>query len=110
MAVQSERGCQVSIELSINAKTRTVQLSKGFLISVAVIPLIALSSTEGYAVSQSVKQACKNDYFAHCSAHAVGSSALRSCMRKVGKRLSSSCVKALVKSGEVTKADLSKYK
>lgn len=88
----------------------TATLTKAILISIALIPFAIVTSSTGNAVSPSVKSACKNDYFAHCSAHAVGTPGLRKCMRTIGKRLSSRCVKALIKSGEVSKAELARHK
>lgn len=63
-----------------------------------------------HAIGADVKNACKSDYFKHCSQHAVGSESLRSCMRKVGEDLSTPCLVALVKAGEVTKQDIEQYK
>jgi hypothetical protein len=62
--------------------------------------------SNAHAVSQSVKDACKTDYFAYCSAHPVDSEALRGCMRAVGTKLSSRCLLALVAAGEVSKSDV----
>ena len=67
------------------------------------LALVAASITAGpaQAVTEQVKNACKNDYFKFCPSHPVGSTTLRQCMRSVGKRLSSRCVDALVSSGEI---------
>jgi adenylate kinase len=54
------------------------------------------------AVDQRVKDACRQDYFNHCSSFAVGSEELRACMRKVDKDLSPACIDALVAAGEVS--------
>ena len=62
------------------------------------------------AVSKRVKDACRSDYRAFCSAHDVGSDALRGCMRSVKHKLSSRCRKALVEEGEATPADIKSYK
>ena len=62
----------------------------------------ALWTGPASAVSDAVTAACKNDYFAYCSAHAVGSDGLRQCMRANGTSLSLRCVYALIKAGEVT--------
>lgn len=61
-------------------------------------------------VTQRVKNACKNDYFAYCGQHAVGSSSLRTCMRDAQDSLSKTCLNALVDDGEVSKEDVSRYK
>jgi hypothetical protein len=77
-------------------------LSK-FLPTSIVFSLIALPA---YAVSDAVTDACTNDYFAYCSAHAVGSEGLRQCMRANGAALSLRCVYALIKSGDVSLAEV----
>jgi hypothetical protein len=62
------------------------------------------------AVSERVKNACRSDYYAHCGDHAVGSASLRFCMRRAQDRLSRTCLKELVAAGEVTKADIRRYR
>lgn len=71
---------------------------------------MALSTMPAQAINADVKSACTSDYFKHCSQHAVGSGELRLCMRKVGEDLSTPCLVALVKAGEVTKAEIEAYK
>jgi len=66
----------------------------------AVVAL-AFSVTQASAVSLAVKLACKEDYFAHCSMHAVGSPGVRQCMRNVGPRLSHGCISALRDAGMI---------
>lgn len=58
------------------------------------------------AASERVKNACRSDYFKHCSMHAVGTPGLRQCMRQVGERLSNPCLIALFEAGEISKADI----
>ena len=73
----------------------------------AVIGLLsALWVCPAAAVNQAVTNACRNDYFAYCSAHAVGSEGLRRCMRANGTSLSLRCVYALIRAGEVTLAEV----
>jgi adenylate kinase len=62
------------------------------------------------AVSERVKSACRDDYYAHCGDHAVGSASLRFCMRRAQESLSQRCLKELVAAGEVTKADIRRYR
>jgi hypothetical protein len=79
------------------------------------IVALAFSVTQASAVSLAVKLACKEDYFAHCSMHAVGSPGVRKCMRAVGPRLSQGCISALrdagmIKSSKVAaKNNIKKY-
>jgi hypothetical protein len=62
------------------------------------------------AVSERLKTACRNDYYAHCGDHAVGSHSLRFCMRRAQDRLSRHCLKELVAAGEVSKSDIRRYR
>lgn len=64
---------------------------------------LAVSGSNALAISPQVKAACRGDYFAFCSQHAVGSSGLRQCMRAHAKSLSSGCKSALISSGEAGK-------
>ena len=66
------------------------------------LAVLALSASQATAVSEAVTNACMNDYFAYCSAHAVGSEGLRQCMRATGPALSLRCVYALIKAGDVS--------
>lgn len=61
------------------------------------------------AVDASVRMACASDYFAYCNMHAVGSDALRQCMRSNGSRLTPRCVDALADSGEISRADQQRH-
>ena len=83
---------------------------KAITIALSFVCAAYFTASPAYAVSAYVKSACKSDYFRHCSQHAVGSEGLRQCMRKVGEDLSTPCLVALVKAGEVTKQDIEKYK
>lgn len=67
---------------------------------------LVIQAPSAWAVSEAVKRACANDYFAHCSMHPVGSPGVRKCMRAVGPKLSKTCVSALVASGEVSKNEV----
>lgn len=80
--------------------TRTIALS----LTLAATP--AVQASPAAAVSLAVKMACMTDYMSHCSQHAVGSPAVRSCMRAVGSRLSKRCVSALIAAGEVSQAEV----
>lgn len=74
----------------------------------AALASVAAVSSSASAVSGNVRQACMSDYFAYCSAHAVGSPSLRSCMRSNGPKLSSRCLNALISAGEVSQAAVAK--
>ncbi|MFV0367631.1 MAG: hypothetical protein ACK5KM_04155 [Hyphomicrobiaceae bacterium] len=84
--------------------------TKSSFVIAAVIAGIALVGQSGSAdaVSLAVKRACKADYFAHCSHHAVGTPGVRRCMRDAGPQLSKPCVNALIAAGEVSKAEVAR--
>lgn len=71
--------------------------------------LIWVHPVDARAVSDNVRAACGGDYTAYCAKHAVGSQALRVCMRVNRQRLSPRCRHALVTSGEATPADKRRY-
>ena len=69
---------------------------------------LSLQTTGASAVSASVKKNCIGDYLSYCSTHVPGSKGLRQCMRRNGPKLSKRCVRALVKAGYVSKAEVSR--
>lgn len=75
--------------------------------SLAVAAAVAPLSQAGGA-SMRVTMACANDYFAYCSKHDPDSPAVRACFRANGQKLSKGCVNALVASGEVSKAEVTR--
>ncbi|MCC7250242.1 hypothetical protein [Hyphomicrobium sp.] len=78
--------------------------------TILAVVVLAFSTANAFAVSLTVKLACKDDYFAHCSHHAVGTPGVRKCMRDVGPRLSTRCLGALADAGMIkSKAVAKKY-
>ena len=67
--------------------------------------LLAVTSSGASAVDANVRSACAGDYHRYCPAYPVGSTKLRSCMRAVGKRLTPSCLDALVDAGEISRKE-----
>jgi hypothetical protein len=98
----------------MNTFSETVPFSRSTaraaLALVAAALVIGWSSPDAHAVSQRVKNACANDYFAYCSMHPVGSTKLRACMRANGPKLSKTCVNALIADGEVSTAEVGRKK
>jgi hypothetical protein len=90
--------------------TTKTQFSKTLLAAALVLGATAVSTTQAGAVSLAVKLACASDYYAHCSQHSPGSTGVRKCMRAVGPNLSKGCIQALIGAGEVSKADIARYK
>lgn len=75
-----------------------------------VIGAVAVTSFEANASSLRVKLACAGDYYANCSQFSPDSQQTRQCMRAVGVGLSKGCVSALVADGEVSTAEVARYK
>lgn len=76
-----------------------------------VIPIVTTIAVVGAAapagaVSSKVENACRDDYFRHCSAYAVGSTSLRNCMQSKANQLSRSCINALVDAGYIDRRRL----
>jgi hypothetical protein len=86
--------------LSTTSKTRT--FTRSALLTGIALALTVATAGQAAAVGARTKFACAGDYFAFCSMHAVGSSALRQCMRTNGPKLSKRCVNALIADGEVS--------
>jgi hypothetical protein len=80
------------------------------ILAVSTIAFAWLSASAAEAaITQRVKNACRSEYYAFCSEHAVPSAGLSSCMRNVQDQLSKGCLNELVAAGEVSKADIRKY-
>ncbi len=77
------------------------QFNRCGLALAAALAAIAVSASSAGAVTEKVKNACFNDYSKFCPAYAVGSPALRQCMRSAGRKLSQSCKNALADAGEI---------
>ena len=75
----------------------------------ATLASLLLSAVCAQAYSSRVTDACKTDYYQHCSQFSVGTEELRQCMRKVGEGLSTPCLVALVQEGEITKAEVDNF-
>lgn len=95
------------------AKPREVQVFKTIAICAAIAlaflsPAVAqevsqaadapAAAAAANEVPQSVKDACKDDYEKHCSAHAPENAAARDCMAHAFEKLSDPCVTAILDS------------
>jgi len=96
----------MKIGLSVGRRLRSL---RNTFVGSAAFAIALLPSVEASAVSESVKSACRNDYFEHCSQYAVDTEELRQCMRKVGENLSTPCLVALVQDGQITKEDVARH-
>jgi hypothetical protein len=61
------------------------------------------------AITERLKDACRNEYYAYCSQYEVGSDGLRSCMRAAQDQLSQGCLKEMVAAGEASQAEIKAY-
>jgi hypothetical protein len=88
---------------------RSFRPVKSCIFVAAAFGSFVLSSAYAYAVSDHVRQACRDDYYQHCSQFSIGTDELRQCMRSVGEGLSAPCLVALVREGEISKADVERH-
>ena len=82
--------------------------AKVLLAAVAILGFVGVAEAAQY--SEAVQKYCRNDYRKFCGDYGLDSPALRSCMDRNGKSLSKSCVNALVKSGQVSRAEVERRK
>jgi hypothetical protein len=61
-------------------------------------------------VTEREREACRADYQRYCRIYPLGSDALHTCMSRAIRRLSRSCVEALVDAGEMTRAQADKLR
>lgn len=78
------------------------------LLAIASGPSVALA--QAGAITPDMQTYCVNDYKKFCGDYGLQSNALNLCMRKAGPSLSPACVKALVKAGKVSQAEVDRVK
>ena len=71
--------------------------------------LIGFGVCSAQAAHKDVKH-CANDYRKFCHAWGLETKGLENCMRKHGDKLTNSCIAALVKSGNVSQAEVNRRK
>ena len=57
-------------------------------------------------ITEGEKNHCAEAYRKYCSEYGLESAALRNCMSRIGKSLSTACVEALINAGEVSRAEV----
>jgi predicted lipoprotein len=70
----------------------------------------AQAEKQSSSYSKAVRQFCRADYKKYCGEYGLETTALRSCMDRNGKSLSKGCVRALVKDGYISQADVNRRK
>ena len=78
------------------------------LIATAVLTLGTVLGGKAGAVDGRVRSACTSDYLALCSEHDPDGPGVRQCMRANGRKLSPTCLNALVAAGEVSKKEIAR--
>ncbi len=72
---------------------------------IAVALAVVLPQQAG-AVSEKVRKACRDDYMTHCNTLRWGATSSSSACGKAGRKLSRSCVDALVEAGEISRKEV----
>jgi hypothetical protein len=85
------------------SKARATNFALAAVISSALSLAVV---SQASAASLAVELACASDYYAYCSKHDPDGPGVRNCFRVNGEKLSSRCLKALVKAGELSKSEL----
>jgi hypothetical protein len=61
-------------------------------------------------ISKEMQTYCVNDYKKFCGQYGLQTSALNLCMKRAGPSLSPACVRALVRAGKVSQAEVDRVK
>ena len=80
------------------------------LVVAGIAAVCFVDAAEAQSYSKAVQQFCRNDYKKYCGEYGLETSGLRSCMDRNGNNLSKSCVKALVRDGHVSQAEVNRRK
>ena len=104
-SIEGNRDRHVGVKGQENSKETDMQK-----VAILAAVTLALSASSALAVSEAVRRACSADYASYCSNYKVGTSALKSCMKKHSHMLTEDCIKALGHSSEVTQQDIRDYK
>jgi hypothetical protein len=88
------------------SKEESMKGNRALIIAAA---LIVCGVCSAQAAHKDVKH-CANDYRNFCHQWGLETKGLENCMRKHGDRLSNACIAALVKSGNVSQAEVDRRK
>ncbi len=69
-----------------------------------------LLTTQAFAYSAAVINACTGDYLAYCSAYDENSAKGARCMRAAAAKLTQGCADALVGAGEISKGEANRLR
>ena len=82
--------------------------SRLLIAAIAVLSFTAAAQAGAY--SKAVQQYCRADYKKFCGDYGLETSGLRSMHDRNGKKLSKTCVKALLRDGYVSQAEVNRRK
>jgi hypothetical protein len=74
----------------------------------AALSIVLLLPVSAEAVTERQKRDCKADYNRYCKQYKLGTEALRACMSRNIRKVSSRCIAALVAGGDMTQAEAHK--
>jgi hypothetical protein len=78
--------------------------SKSAVAGYAAVCVLVSFSAAAAPITEREREDCQADYQRYCRIYPLGSDVLRTCMSRSVRRLSRSCVEALVEAGEMTGA------
>jgi hypothetical protein len=81
-----------------------------FIAALSLTVFAGAAEAQPSRYSKQLQRACANDYKVHCGQFGLETEALRLCMNRVGHRLTTTCVNALVAAGEVSQAEVNRRK
>ena len=88
----------------------TIRYSTVASAAIFAFTFLLLSAVAATAVTEREKRDCRADYHRYCRQYGLGTEALRACMSRSIKKISNSCVAALVDAGEMTQAQADKLR
>jgi len=84
--------------------------SKSVAAGYAAVCVLVSFSAAAAPITEREREDCQADYQRYCRIYPLGSDVLRTCMTRSVRRLSRSCVEALVEAGEMTGAQADKLR
>ena len=84
-------------------------MTKNRNVLLLAIGLIIFTAVSAQAAHKDVKH-CANDYKKFCHEWGLETKGLENCMRRHGDKLTNACIAALVKSGNVSQAEVDRRK
>lgn len=80
------------------------------LLAATIATVVLAGAAQAQSYSKAVQQFCRADYKKYCGEYGLETSGLRSCMDRNGNNLSRNCVRALVRDGQISQAEVNRRK